>query len=206
MPRWPEKRAPKRIQAAQPPPSRHHHDYHPHDSKQHNYWVELVRVCRLAVVAAAAACCSYCDNENPPPPNEVRAIRREGRRAISTQLAGRVWYVHHVISHHVSFGRELSHLFQRIELISTPSIALDTIVRIILFSRRGSHCTSARGGVAGEGTSWDKKTQKFRLLPATLIKNTFFASLGNILLLFFQAPLLKNCSKYWAGMRCYSYP
>ena len=52
--------------------------------------MELVRVCRLAVVAAAAACCSYCDNENPPPPNEARAIRREGRRAISAQLAGRV--------------------------------------------------------------------------------------------------------------------
>ena len=70
--------------------NRHHHDYHPHDSKQHNCWVELVRVCRLAVVAAAAACCSYCDKENPPPPNEARAIRREGRRAISAQLAGRV--------------------------------------------------------------------------------------------------------------------
>ena len=34
--------------------------------------------------------------------------------------------------------------FQRIELILSPSIGLDTIVRIILFSRRGSHC-SARG-------------------------------------------------------------
>ena len=71
--------------------------------------MELVRVCRLAVVAAAAACCSYGGNENPPPPNEARAIRREGRRAkpdgaigrgvkfISAQLAGRVV--------HVSFGR-----------------------------------------------------------------------------------------------------
>ena len=77
-----------------------HHDddnYHPHDSKQHNYWVELVRVCRLAVVAPAAACCSCCDNENPPPPNEARAIGSEGRRAISAQLAGRVV--------HVSVGR-----------------------------------------------------------------------------------------------------
>ena len=47
-------------------------------------------------------------------------------------------------------------MFQRIELILTPWIALDTIVRIILFLRRGSHC-SARGGVATEGTSRDKK-------------------------------------------------
>ena len=89
-----ENRAPKRIQAAQPSPpattTRHHHDYyHLHDSKQQNYWVELVRVCRLAVVAAAACCCD-CDNENPPPPNEARAIRREGRRAIFAQLAGMV--------------------------------------------------------------------------------------------------------------------
>ena len=58
---------------------RHSHHHPPHDSKQHNYWVELVRVCRLAVVAAAAACCSYCDKENPPPPNDNYA-----------QLAGRV--------------------------------------------------------------------------------------------------------------------
>ena len=34
----------------------HDDDYHPHDSKQRNYWVELVRVCRLAVAAAAAFC------------------------------------------------------------------------------------------------------------------------------------------------------
>ena len=58
-------------------------------------WVELVRVCRLAVVAAAAACCSYCDNENPSPPNEARAIRREGRRAISAQLADRMVRTYH---------------------------------------------------------------------------------------------------------------
>ena len=43
--------------------------------------------------------------------------------------------------------------FQRSELILTPSIVLDTIVLIILFSRRGSYCCSARGGVAAEGTS-----------------------------------------------------
>ena len=61
-----------------------------HTTARHNYWVELVRVCRLAVVAAAAACCSYCDNENLPPPNEARAIRKEGRRAICAQLAGMV--------------------------------------------------------------------------------------------------------------------
>ena len=71
--------------------SKRHGNHHPpHVSKQHNYWEGLVRVCRLAVVAAAAACCSYCDKENPPPPNEARAIRREGRRAISAQLAGTV--------------------------------------------------------------------------------------------------------------------
>ena len=43
-------------------------------------------------------------------------------------------------------------MFQRIELILIPSIALDTIVLIILFSRRGSY-RSARDGVAAEGTS-----------------------------------------------------
>ena len=69
---------------------RHSHHHPPHDSKQRNYWMKLVRVCRLDVVAAAAACCSYCDEENSPPPNEARAIRREGRRAISTQLSRRV--------------------------------------------------------------------------------------------------------------------
>ena len=79
-------RAPKkRIQVAH---TSHHHPSHV-SKQQHNYWVELVRVCRLAVVAAAAACCSYRDNENPPPLNGARAIRREGRRAISAQLAGR---------------------------------------------------------------------------------------------------------------------
>ena len=95
--RWPENRPPTRIQVAQPPPSRQHHDYFPHDNKQHNYWVELVRVCRLAVVVAAAACCSFRDNENPPPPNAARAIIREWRRAISAQLpAGRQagWYMY----------------------------------------------------------------------------------------------------------------
>ena len=71
--------------------TRHHYDYHHPHSKEHNYCVELVRVCRLAVVAAAAASCSsYSGNENPPPPNEARAIRREGRRAVSAQRAGRV--------------------------------------------------------------------------------------------------------------------
>ena len=87
--RWPENRPPTRIQVAQSPPSRQHHDYFPHDNKQHNYWVELVRVCRLAVVVAAAACCSNCDSENSHPPNEARAIRCEGRRAISANPAGR---------------------------------------------------------------------------------------------------------------------
>ena len=39
------------------------------------------------------------------------------------------------------------------ELILTPSIRLDTIVRIILFPRRGSHYCSPRGSVAAERTS-----------------------------------------------------
>ena len=102
-----ENRAPKRIQAQQMSSSgtattTRHHDYRPHtyDSKEHNYWVELVRVCRLAVVAAAAACCSFRDYKNPPPPSEARAIRREGRRAVSAQLAGRV-----VRTPALSFGR-----------------------------------------------------------------------------------------------------
>ena len=51
-----ENRAPKRIQAQQLSSSgtaattRHHRDDHPHvrHSKEHRYWVELVRVCRLA--------------------------------------------------------------------------------------------------------------------------------------------------------------
>ena len=56
-----ENRAPKkRIQAAEPPPPATH-------SKQHNCWVELVRVCRLAVVAAAAACCSCLLYTSPSP-------------------------------------------------------------------------------------------------------------------------------------------
>ena len=41
-------------------------------------------------------------------------------------------------------------------MILTLWIGLDTIVRIILLSRRGSHC-SARSGVAAEGTSRDNK-------------------------------------------------
>ena len=95
-----ENRAPKRIQAHQQQQQRHSHHYPSpprlpptrttRHSKEHNFWVELVRVCRLAVVAAAAACCSFRDYENPPPPNEARAIRREGRRAVSAQLAGTV--------------------------------------------------------------------------------------------------------------------
>ena len=75
---------------------------------------------------------------------------------------------------------------------------MDTIVPIILFSRRGSHC-STRGGVAAQGTSRQKK-YRFRLLWATRIKNAF-ASLGNFSLfcsrfLFAQAPLLWNCSEH----------
>ena len=51
-------------------------------------------------------------------------------------------------------------MFRRIELILTPSIALDIFFRLILFSRRGSHC-SAHGGVAAEGISWDTKCWSF---------------------------------------------
>ena len=85
----------KRIQAAQQP-------LPPATRQQHNFWVELVRVCRLAVVAAAAACCSYSDKENAPPPNEARAIRREGRRAISAWQGGT--YPGTACRHHQSFA------------------------------------------------------------------------------------------------------
>ena len=100
-------RAPKRIQAQRLSSSgaatttRHHRDYHPYvrQSKEHNYWVELVRVCRLAVVAAAGACYSFRDFENPPPPNETRAIRREGRRAVPAQLAqGGTYLLHYLLA------------------------------------------------------------------------------------------------------------
>ena len=60
-----------------------------------------------------------------------------------------------------SILRPLSHVpTSRIELIVTPSIAQDNIVRIVLFSRRGSHC-SARGGLAVEGTSWTRNCRNF---------------------------------------------
>ena len=50
-------------------------------------------------------------------------------------------------------------MLPRIELVSTPSIALHKIVRMSLLSCRGSNC-SARGGLAAEGT-WPKtKTRK----------------------------------------------
>ena len=94
-------------------------------------------------------------------PRQTRHALSEGRGVAQfppTWQAG--WYVH--VSH-VSCGRVdgaclLSHLLQRIELILTRSTALDTIVRIIPFSRRGSHC-SARGGVAAEGTSRNKNVE-----------------------------------------------
>ena len=78
----------KRIQATQPPP--------PATRQQATQLLggTCTRIMSAIAVAPAAACCSYCDKTNPPPPNEARAIRREGRRAISAQLAGRVWYVH----------------------------------------------------------------------------------------------------------------
>ena len=123
-------RAPKkRVQAAQPPP------HPPHDSKQYNYWVELVRVCRLAVVAAAAACCSYCNNENPPPPNEARAIRRAGRRAIffpPSWHAG--WYVH--VSH-VPFGL-VDGAFLRVITPLTPTNRVD----FNTFDNSGHDCSN----------------------------------------------------------------
>ena len=51
-----------------------------------------------------------------------------------------------------TFYELVYNVFQRIELILTPPIAMDNIVRIILFSRRGFHGI-ARGDVAAEGTS-----------------------------------------------------
>ena len=103
--------------AAQPPPPANTTTTHTYDSKEHNYWVELVRVCRLAVVAAAAACCSFRVYENPPPPNETRAIRREGRRAVSAQLAGRLVSTCILFRPWVGpFCESISHMFERIEL------------------------------------------------------------------------------------------
>ena len=91
------------------------------------------------------------------------------------------------------FCGKFSHLFQRIELILTHWIALDTIVRIILSSRRDSH-RSAHGSVAAESTSRDKKMynsitfsdpyQKCLRKPWKFL--SFFLS---------QAPLLQNCCR-----------
>ena len=50
-------------------------------------------------------------------------------------------------------------MYQRIALSLTPSIALDTFVLIILFSRRGYYCSSC-GGVAAKGSSCMHRTNK----------------------------------------------
>ena len=128
--------------------------------------MELVRVRQLAV-AAAAACCSFSDYENPPPQNAARVIRREGRRAVSAQLAGRVVITRGIIFWPWvgPFCEYISHMFRTNRVvILTPSIALDTIVRILLFSGRRSHCSS-RGGVAAEGTSCMLGTKKCTSVP-----------------------------------------
>ena len=86
-------------------------------------------------------------------------------------------------------------MFQRIELILTPSIGLDTIVRTILSSRRGSHCSS-RDNVGAEGTSCMLGTKKCRNFDYFQRPVTKMPSQGlEISLLFFfpQVPLLKNC-------------
>ena len=87
-------RAPKRIQPQllQPPPPATTTTTTTHATAR-NIIIGWNMYEWLAVVASAAACCS-CRDENPPPPNEARAIRKEGRRAVSAQLAGRGWYVH----------------------------------------------------------------------------------------------------------------
>ena len=93
-----------------------------------------------------------------------------------------------------AYDELISHMFQRIELIVTLSIALDTIFRIILFYRRGPHC-SARGGVAAKGTSCMHGPKKCRnlLLPSwTRIKNAFANLEKNISFFFFHARLLRK--------------
>ena len=79
--------------------------------------VELVRVCRLAVVVAAATCCSYCDYENPPPPNEARDIRSEGD-CVNFRPAGRQGGTCFCWPHGGGYGGYRSHMFERIELIA----------------------------------------------------------------------------------------
>ena len=75
-----ENRRPKKcIQAAQLPP--------PPTRPQATYL--LGEYCKSVLPSCSPARCSYCDNENPPPPNKARFTRREGRRAIAAQLAGR---------------------------------------------------------------------------------------------------------------------
>ena len=77
----------------------------------------------------------------------------------------------------------ISHSVQRIGFIRIPSIALDKIGRIGLFSSRGSN-RNARGGVAAEGTSWGEK------MTATRIENAS-ARLGSLFFFcfsFFSAP------------------
>ena len=58
-----------------------------HDSKQHKYWVELVRVCRLAV-AAATARCSYCDKREPAPAKRGTGYQK-GAASRNFRTAGR---------------------------------------------------------------------------------------------------------------------
>ena len=63
-------------------------------------------------------------------------------------------------------------MLQRIELILTPSIAPDNTVRLTPFTRRGSSYSSARGGVAAEGTfDGQKMYQNSRKRLATRIEN-----------------------------------
>ena len=67
---------------------------------------------------------------------------------------------------------------------------MDTVVQVILFSRRGSHC-SARGGVAAQDTSCmhgTKKKVKSRFLSATRIKKCLRKP-WIFYFYFFQAPL-----------------
>ena len=56
-------------------------------------------------------------------------------------------------------GIMLSQTLQGIDLILIPSIARDKIVRMGLFSRRGSTC-SARAGVAARGKFMGQKMER----------------------------------------------
>ena len=82
-------------------------------------------------------------------------------------------------------------MLQRIKLISITSIALDKILRMSLFSRRGSVC-SARGGVAAEGTSWGESEPKLENFQRPVSKMPTQALQMYLFFLLSQSPRIKK--------------